>query len=112
MPIFEYQCNDCNVVFETLELKGDKTNACPECSSENIKKLASAFGTKKRNDVRALSTLEAAYSDAAEFNEKLEKGELENPQKERERVVKNFQETSPLFKKGREKLAKRGKKNK
>ena len=45
MPIYEYKCNDCNKVFEELVSSDPgKLLPCPNCSSENTKKLMSAAG--------------------------------------------------------------------
>ncbi|MHB1043481.1 MAG: FmdB family zinc ribbon protein [Eubacteriales bacterium] len=44
MPIFEYQCQTCEKVFEILQLPG-KNNGdlkCTACGSTNLKKLISA----------------------------------------------------------------------
>ena len=42
MPIYEYQCESCHNCFEKLVFAGDKDAvACPECDSENTKKLVS-----------------------------------------------------------------------
>lgn len=48
MPIYEYQCNDCTTVFETLVTSataGDKV-VCPHCKGENVKKLLSGGSFK------------------------------------------------------------------
>ncbi len=42
MPIFEYQCNACNVVNEFLVLGKDEKLSCKGCGSENLTKLMSA----------------------------------------------------------------------
>jgi len=43
MPIFEYKCNDCDKVFEILQLPGIKTELkCAACSGTSLKKLISA----------------------------------------------------------------------
>ncbi|SDB09758.1 putative regulatory protein, FmdB family [Desulfonatronum thiosulfatophilum] len=42
MPIFEYSCPDCNLVFEDLTRasdQGDKT--CPQCRSDRAAKILS-----------------------------------------------------------------------
>lgn len=41
MPIYEFQCKDCDVRFETL-VRSHDVPGCPECSSENLDKLISA----------------------------------------------------------------------
>jgi putative FmdB family regulatory protein len=43
MPIFEYNCNQCNKSFEKLIFKGEEDGIkCPECDSSDIKKQMSA----------------------------------------------------------------------
>lgn len=43
MPIFEYKCNDCQKVFEMLQLPGQNNDLkCSGCGSANLKKLISA----------------------------------------------------------------------
>lgn len=43
MPIFEYKCNDCNKIFEILQLPGlNGEPKCSGCGSRNLKKLISA----------------------------------------------------------------------
>ena len=41
MPIYEFQCRECESRFETLVRSSDVA-ACPECASEDLKKLTSA----------------------------------------------------------------------
>ena len=43
MPIFEYQCSQCNKTFEKIVFSGDKEKIeCPECKSDDVKKKVSA----------------------------------------------------------------------
>ncbi|MBT8122339.1 MAG: zinc ribbon domain-containing protein [Gammaproteobacteria bacterium] len=43
MPIYEYQCEACGHVFETLQrLSEDPLKECPECGKPALKKLVSA----------------------------------------------------------------------
>jgi len=43
MPIYEYQCEACENIFEKLTFKGDKEDiACPCCCSKKVKKVLSA----------------------------------------------------------------------
>jgi putative FmdB family regulatory protein len=43
MPIFEYQCDTCGHIFESIEVwSHHKATKCPECKSEVIHKLISA----------------------------------------------------------------------
>jgi len=47
MPIYEYQCLDCSERFDELvgiiNYKVDNIN-CPECQSNHVQRLMSAFG--------------------------------------------------------------------
>ena len=43
MPIYEYQCQDCDNQFEALVFSSDETEpACSQCQSVNVVKLMSA----------------------------------------------------------------------
>ena len=44
MPIFEFECIDCNNKFEKIAKVQEKI-CCPQCNSNNLKKLISTFGT-------------------------------------------------------------------
>jgi len=46
MPLYEFQCNDCNEAFSELKKMGDFSADCPVCSSKNTKKLMSSFSSK------------------------------------------------------------------
>ncbi len=42
MPIYEYKCNQCAEVFESLQLRPtNKAQPCPKCGSGNTEKLLS-----------------------------------------------------------------------
>ncbi len=43
MPIYEYFCDTCDKKFEMLVM-GKETPECPDCGTENIKRLMSACG--------------------------------------------------------------------
>jgi putative FmdB family regulatory protein len=47
MPIFEYACSNCGHKFEKLILSASRERQlqCPECSSRDIQKMISLFGT-------------------------------------------------------------------
>ena len=45
MPMYEYICSDCSFKFEELVFGGDKKISCPECESNNVKKVFSSFAT-------------------------------------------------------------------
>ncbi len=43
MPIYEYECNDCQHQFETLQkMSEDPLKTCPQCGNEALRKLVSA----------------------------------------------------------------------
>jgi len=44
MPIYEYQCLDCNAAFETIvsSASSPETVVCSHCGSEKVKKKISA----------------------------------------------------------------------
>ena len=53
MPIYEYECRECQKRFELLVL-GSETPACPTCESTELEKLlslsaVSSDGTRRRN---------------------------------------------------------------
>ncbi|GAB4433459.1 MAG: hypothetical protein OHK0040_04030 [bacterium] len=41
MPIYEFECKNCGIFFETFLLKSDEKVFCPNCKSENVVKLIS-----------------------------------------------------------------------
>ena len=51
MPIFEYQCSNCNKKYDILHKSSEKTEdvICPECHSKKHKKLVSAFSATINN---------------------------------------------------------------
>jgi len=40
MPLYEYQCNDCDQTFEKLVFN-DQPSECPECHGKHIERLLS-----------------------------------------------------------------------
>ena len=49
MPIYEFQCNECETIFETLVTSASKTEAvtCSNCRSKNIRKILSSSGFRQ-----------------------------------------------------------------
>jgi putative FmdB family regulatory protein len=46
MPIYEFQCSDCGEKFSEIRRMGeDSGGPCPNCGSENTKKLISSFSS-------------------------------------------------------------------
>ena len=58
MPIYEYQCRQCDNEFELLILKGSPAPACPSCQSENVEQLLSGFAVS--SEAISKSRLQAA----------------------------------------------------
>ena len=48
MPLYDFECGDCNTVFEKLirEEKDEQGIVCPSCGSKNVIKKFSSFGLK------------------------------------------------------------------
>jgi putative FmdB family regulatory protein len=51
MPIFDYQCLDCQ---ETVEIfvRGEKTITCPLCQNQNLERKYSAAAVKTKFGLR------------------------------------------------------------
>lgn len=54
MPIYDYQCLDCQERFEALILKNSPAPTCPACQSAKLEQLISTFavdsaGTRENN---------------------------------------------------------------
>jgi putative FmdB family regulatory protein len=48
MPIYEYQCNDCDRPFETLVRRGHDDDAqCPSCNGVRISRRMSVFASAR-----------------------------------------------------------------
>jgi len=46
MPIYEFQCRQCEKVFEVLffSISENREVLCPDCNSDQVEKLMSVFG--------------------------------------------------------------------
>ena len=44
MPIYEFHCDDCDTDFEYLVMGSRKPEGCPDCKSNNFRRLMSACG--------------------------------------------------------------------
>ena len=58
MPIYEYDCMDCDHTFEELVLSGSEQVKCPRCEKANVKRKMSVFcsgGGQDRADFSAPS---------------------------------------------------------
>ena len=51
MPIYEYQCDDCNHVLDALQKVNDKPLVdCPECGKNSLRRLISAPNFRLKGD--------------------------------------------------------------
>lgn len=41
MPIYEFECKNCGITFETFLVKSEEKVFCPTCKSEKVVKLIS-----------------------------------------------------------------------
>jgi putative FmdB family regulatory protein len=58
MPIYEYQCRGCAHQFELIVLPASPVPACPECQSQDLEQLLSAFAVSSADTRHA--SLQAA----------------------------------------------------
>jgi putative FmdB family regulatory protein len=50
VPLFEYECRECNSRFEQLVLTGDAEASCRQCGSANVSRLLSTFAVGGKSD--------------------------------------------------------------
>ncbi len=53
MPIFEYECKDCNGSFELL-MRSDTVVACPSCASSRVVRKLSIFASHTKRSENAI----------------------------------------------------------
>lgn len=48
MPLYKYQCSDCENIFRVLKKNGQKDEVpeCPECGSTDVEKMISRVGIR------------------------------------------------------------------
>lgn len=70
MPIYEYRCNDCNTIFETLVTSATTSDkvVCTHCKGENVKKLLSGGSFKRRSLSSAPSSGHSGCSSKGGFS--------------------------------------------
>lgn len=49
MPLYEYECPDCDEALELLVRSPDETVQCPECGTDKLTKLMSAPAAPSTN---------------------------------------------------------------
>lgn len=70
MPIYEYQCRNCDEQFELLVLKGTVVE-CPSCKSSDLEQLLSGFAVSS-DGIRQANAKAAriAHRNSSEVKEK------------------------------------------
>ncbi len=57
MPIFEYNCTDCENIFEEFVMSSKVGDVqCPKCKGVNTHKLFSTFASKEAGSVASFSS--------------------------------------------------------
>ncbi|MBI5805603.1 zinc ribbon domain-containing protein [candidate division TA06 bacterium] len=62
MPIYEFECRQCQHKFDQLMRASDPDPKCPECQSAAVEKLFSAFGCKSQNGFVSSSSKSGCHS--------------------------------------------------
>ena len=73
MPIFEYECLECEQQFEHLERAGSPQAACPSCGAEQVQRLVSLCAVSSESSRAA--NLSAAHHRAATRREEKQRSE-------------------------------------
>ena len=50
MPLFEYQCRECDARFEVLVFRRDEKATCKKCGSRKVSQLLSTFAVAGTTD--------------------------------------------------------------
>jgi putative FmdB family regulatory protein len=53
MPLFEYQCRECDATFEALIRSGDALPRCPQCGAADVERLISMFAVSSEESRKA-----------------------------------------------------------
>lgn len=61
MPLYEFDCADCDRPFEELVRSADKVNevSCPKCGSRTVRRKVSTFASKVSGGGASLSSAAA-----------------------------------------------------
>ena len=73
MPIFEYECLECDHRFEHLQRTSGPQAACPVCEAENVQRLVSLCAVSSESSRAA--NLTAAHHRAAQRRNEKQRGE-------------------------------------
>ena len=56
MPIFEYQCSQCEHEFEKLVLNTSEKISCPKCKSKKVSRVMSTFAFSSGGKFKGTAT--------------------------------------------------------
>ncbi|OYP38175.1 FmdB family zinc ribbon protein [Rhodopirellula sp. MGV] len=56
MPLYEYECPECNQAVEVLVRNPDEKAECPDCGSHKLTRLMSATAAPNMNGSKSLPT--------------------------------------------------------
>jgi len=73
MPIFEYECLECEQSFEHLERASSPGVACPSCGAQQVKRLVSLCAVSSESSRAA--NLSAAHQRAATRRQEKQRSE-------------------------------------
>src|SRR6266550_2276956 len=94
MPIYEYACPKCRVIFNFLSkrLKPDRLPACPKCGNRKMAKQVSRFALSRRLKEPAAKThSETSEEPLPDFDNP----RVEHAMMERERDMEHMDENNP-----------------
>jgi putative FmdB family regulatory protein len=67
MPIYEYECTDCNKKVSIFFLSYSEANStkpsCPECGNQNLNRIFSQISVSQQNNEQSTTKSKAANSD-------------------------------------------------
>ena len=73
MPIFEYECLECEQSFEHLERASSPGVACPSCGAQQVKRLVSLCAVS--SEASRAANLSAAHQRAATRRQEKQRSE-------------------------------------
>ena len=73
MPIFEYECLECEQQFEHLQRAGNSPAACPSCGADHVRRLVSLCAVSSES--RRAANLSAAHHRAATRRQEKQRSE-------------------------------------
>ncbi len=94
MPIWDIQCNECENVWEFLQIRSDDLPICPQCKTMNVKKIFSMMPNIRMDPDSILKSLPDPVPPLSELIDKQRPGtdggfqELKNEQRQLKEYTK------------------------